>query len=120
MTGDLVAELRSDIPLLDVKLHIPAGHTVAVLGPNGAGKSTLMNMLAGLLQPTSGSIRVGDRELVGPRTFVPPNKRGVAMLSQQGMLFPHLYGPLPVAAVLRVTPYPPGDDGVFPAVVEPM
>ncbi|MCV7173139.1 DUF952 domain-containing protein [Mycobacterium manitobense] len=37
-----------------------------------------------------------------------------------GMLFPHLYGPLPVAAVLRVTPYPPGDDGVFPAVVEPM
>ncbi|MCZ4549957.1 sulfate/molybdate ABC transporter ATP-binding protein [Gordonia rubripertincta] len=90
MTGDMVAELRSDIPLLDVKLHIPAGHTVAVLGPNGAGKSTLMNMLSGLLQPTSGSIRVGDRELVGPKTFVPPHKRGVAMLSQQGMLFPHL------------------------------
>lgn len=90
MTGDLDAELRSDIPLLDVKLHIPAGHTVAVLGPNGAGKSTLMNMLSGLLQPTSGSIRVGDRELVGPRTYVPPHKRGIAMLSQQGMLFPHL------------------------------
>lgn len=90
MTGDLVAELRSDVPYLDVDLHVPAGHTVAVLGPNGAGKSTLMNMLSGLLRPTSGSIRVGDRELVGPRTFVPPHKRGVAMLSQQGMLFPHL------------------------------
>lgn len=34
-----------------------------------------------------------------------------------GMLFPHLYGPLPVAAVLQVTPYPPGDDGAFPPAV---
>jgi uncharacterized protein (DUF952 family) len=37
-----------------------------------------------------------------------------------GMLFPHLYGPLPVAAVLRVTPYLPGDDGAFPPADEPM
>ncbi|MGA5465229.1 DUF952 domain-containing protein [Mycobacterium sp. NPDC050041] len=36
-----------------------------------------------------------------------------------GMLFPHLYGPLPVAAVLQVTPYLPGDDGVFPPAGEP-
>lgn len=90
MTGDLAAELHSDIPFLDVDISIPAGHTVAVLGPNGAGKSTLMNMLSGLLRPNSGLIRVGKRELVGPKTFVPPHKRGVSMLSQQSMLFPHL------------------------------
>lgn len=32
----------------------------------------------------------------------------------ESMLFPHLYGPLPLAAVVRVTAYPPGDDGTFP------
>ena len=34
-----------------------------------------------------------------------------------GMLFPHLYGPLPAAAVTNVTPYRPGSDGRFPLVV---
>ncbi|MBA4021827.1 MAG: molybdenum ABC transporter ATP-binding protein [Gordonia sp.] len=90
MTGDLVAELASEVPLLDLSIQIPAGQTVAILGPNGAGKSTLMNMLAGLLRPDSGSVAVGARKLVGAKTFVPPHKRGVALLSQQGMLFPHL------------------------------
>lgn len=90
MNGDLVAELCSDVPFLELKLSVPAGSTVAVLGPNGAGKSTFMNLLAGLLRPTAGTIAVGNRELVGPKMFVPPHKRGVAMLSQQGMLFPHL------------------------------
>lgn len=90
MSGDLVADLHSGTPLLNLSISVPAGQTVAVLGPNGAGKSTLMNMLAGLLRPDSGSVRVGERELVGPKTFVPPHKRGVVLLSQQGMLFPHL------------------------------
>ncbi|WP_020106328.1 sulfate/molybdate ABC transporter ATP-binding protein [Nocardia sp. 348MFTsu5.1] len=90
MTGDLVAELRSEVPFLDLQLTVPAGATVAILGPNGAGKSTLMNLLAGLLKPTDGSLAVGERQLIGPKVFVPPHKRGVAMLSQQGMLFPHL------------------------------
>lgn len=34
----------------------------------------------------------------------------------ESMVFPHLYGPLPVAAVIRVTPYSPGPDGTFPSV----
>jgi molybdate transport system ATP-binding protein len=90
VSGDLVAELVSEVPFLELSIQIPQGQTVAILGPNGAGKSTLMNMLAGLLRPESGSIAVGERELVGSTTFVPPHKRGIAMLSQQGMLFPHL------------------------------
>jgi molybdate transport system ATP-binding protein len=73
-----------------MKLSVPQGNTVAVMGPNGAGKSTLMNLLAGLLRPVDGSICVGRRELLGSRTFVPPHRRDVSMLSQQGLLFPHL------------------------------
>lgn len=36
----------------------------------------------------------------------------------ESMVFPHLYGPLPAAAVIRVTPYPPGDDGGFPPIAQ--
>jgi len=90
MSGDLVAELHSGVPFLDLQVTVPAGATVAVLGPNGAGKSTFMNLLAGLTKPSAGMMAIGKRELVGPKVFVPPHKRGIAMLSQQGMLFPHL------------------------------
>ncbi|MEV4002202.1 ABC transporter ATP-binding protein [Actinomadura sp. NPDC049753] len=42
----------------DVDLHVPAGRVVGLVGPNGAGKSTLLNLACGLLEPTSGSLRV--------------------------------------------------------------
>ncbi|TDC45619.1 ABC transporter ATP-binding protein [Actinomadura sp. KC345] len=44
--------------LSGVDLHVPAGRIVGLVGPNGAGKSTLLNMACGLLEPTSGSLRV--------------------------------------------------------------
>ncbi|GAA4390136.1 ABC transporter ATP-binding protein [Actinomadura verrucosospora] len=44
--------------LSDVDLHVPAGRVVGLVGPNGAGKSTLLNLACGLLEPTSGSLRV--------------------------------------------------------------
>ena len=90
MTGDLVASLRNELPAIDVELTVPQGHTVAVMGPNGAGKSTLMNLLAGLSRPGIGRIALGSRELFGNSTFMPPHRRDVSMLTQQGLLFPHL------------------------------
>ncbi|MFA1540877.1 ABC transporter ATP-binding protein [Actinomadura monticuli] len=44
--------------LSGVDLRVPAGRVVGLVGPNGAGKSTLLNLACGLLQPTSGSLRV--------------------------------------------------------------
>jgi ABC-2 type transport system ATP-binding protein len=51
----------------DVSFTIPRGEVVGLLGPNGAGKTTIMKMLTGFLEPTSGSIRVGELQ-IGPDT----------------------------------------------------
>ncbi|MDX1615673.1 MAG: ATP-binding cassette domain-containing protein [Candidatus Promineifilaceae bacterium] len=47
--------------------HVETGDAWAVLGPSGCGKTTLLYLLAGLLEPTEGSIRIGGQELDGPR-----------------------------------------------------
>ena len=49
----------------DVSLDLQRNHIHAVIGPNGAGKSTLTNLLSGDLPPTSGSVRLGDRDITG-------------------------------------------------------
>jgi molybdate transport system ATP-binding protein len=76
---------------LDVTLDVATGEVVAVLGPNGAGKSTLLALLAGLLRPTSGQVVLDGTVLAaGPGTFLPPHRRGVGLLAQDALLFPHL------------------------------
>ncbi|MDU7101654.1 MAG: thiamine ABC transporter ATP-binding protein ThiQ, partial [Enterobacter sp.] len=55
-------------------------------GPSGAGKSTLLNLIAGFLQPASGSIAIDNRDF----TNAPPAKRPVSMLFQENNLFTHL------------------------------
>jgi molybdate transport system ATP-binding protein len=74
----------------DVALDVADGETVALLGPNGAGKSTTLDLLAGLLRPDAGTVRLDGRELSGPRTWVAPHDRRVALLAQEPLLFPHL------------------------------
>lgn len=70
------------------------GERLAVLGHNGAGKSTLLGILAGTVRPDSGRARLGGVPLfdLDPpnRHWTPPYARGVALLSQDAALFPHL------------------------------
>src|SRR6266536_2666518 len=77
---------------LDVRVEVRAGEVLAVLGPNGSGKSTLLGVLAGLVRPTSGAVRVGSRTLVDVASGVdlPPYRRNVGLLAQDPLLFPHL------------------------------
>jgi molybdate transport system ATP-binding protein len=83
---------------LDADLAVAPGETVAVLGPNGAGKSTLLAAAAGLIRPDAGTARLGDKVLFGPPSgsgtgtarWLPPHQRGIALLAQEPLLFPHL------------------------------
>jgi sn-glycerol 3-phosphate transport system ATP-binding protein len=62
------------------------GAFVVLLGPSGCGKSTTLRLIAGLDTPTSGTIRIGGRDVTG----LPPAQRGIAMVFQSYALFPHL------------------------------
>ncbi|HDT2075274.1 MULTISPECIES: thiamine ABC transporter ATP-binding protein ThiQ [Enterobacter] len=62
------------------------GEMIAVLGPSGTGKSTLLNLIAGFLQPASGSIMIENHD----HTRTPPARRPVSMLFQENNLFTHL------------------------------
>lgn len=75
---------------LEADLDVAPGHVVAVLGPNGAGKSTLLHVLAGLVRPDEGDVRLGERVLTGGGTHVPPEQRSVGLLGQDPLVFPHL------------------------------
>ncbi|MGH6693984.1 molybdenum ABC transporter ATP-binding protein [Sphingopyxis sp.] len=61
----------------------------ALFGPSGAGKTSILNMVAGLLRPDRGHIRVGDRTLFDGAIDLPPEARRVGYVFQDGRLFPH-------------------------------
>lgn len=68
-----------------------AGLTV-LFGPSGAGKTSVLNLVAGLLRPTSGHVRLGERTLfdAGAGIDVPPERRRIGYVFQGARLFPHL------------------------------
>jgi molybdate transport system ATP-binding protein len=77
--------------VLDVSLEIPPGITI-LFGPSGAGKSTLLDCLAGLLQPDTGRIAIGEEVLFDSanRANLPPQNRRIAYVFQSLALFPHM------------------------------
>jgi iron(III) transport system ATP-binding protein len=78
-------------PVLDdVSLTVAAGSTTAILGSSGSGKTTLLRSVAGFLRPSSGRIEIGDLVVSDADTFVPPQRRAVGYVRQDGALFPHL------------------------------
>ncbi len=77
--------------LTGVDLDVPAGAFTAILGPSGSGKTTLLRLLAGFEQADAGTITIGDRVVDGPgAAYVPPERRHIGYVPQEGALFPHL------------------------------
>ncbi|PWJ46310.1 molybdate transport system ATP-binding protein [Quadrisphaera granulorum] len=91
---------------VSAQVHVAPGEVVALLGANGAGKSTLLGVAAGMLRPDRGRVELDGEVLLavgssggsgavpgGPMNRpvdLPPHRRGVALLAQEPLLFPHL------------------------------
>ena len=90
-TGDLVLNRVSKYygdfcAVDDLSLTIPDGSFFALLGPSGCGKTTTLRMIAGLEEPTQGTIHIGDADI----TTQKPYRRNVNTVFQNYALFPHL------------------------------
>jgi sn-glycerol 3-phosphate transport system ATP-binding protein len=91
MSEIALRELRKEFPggtvaVEDLTLTVSSGEVLVLVGPSGCGKSTALRMIAGLEQPTSGSIAIGGEDVLrrGPR------ERDLAMVFQSYALYPHL------------------------------
>jgi molybdate transport system ATP-binding protein len=89
---DVSAQKRLSDFSLDMRFSCDGTGITAVFGRSGAGKTTLVNMLAGLVRPDSGRIAVGERLLFDSASGVdlPPERRRLGYVFQEGRLFPHL------------------------------
>ncbi|MFN2469176.1 MAG: ABC transporter ATP-binding protein [Gaiellaceae bacterium] len=72
--------------LRGLDLEAAEGELLVLVGPSGSGKTTALRLIAGLEEPTSGSVRIGGRDV----TREPPARRNVSMVFQSYALFPHL------------------------------
>ena len=72
--------------LVGIDIALESGEFLVLLGASGCGKSTLLNIIAGLAEPSSGDIRIGERSVVGMH----PKDRDVAMVFQSYALYPNL------------------------------
>jgi len=87
LSGLRVTYPGASAPTLDgVNLTVRAGSLTALLGPSGTGKTTVLKLVAGLLQPDAGDIRLGGQSILA----LPPERRKVVLVFQSPLLFPHL------------------------------
>lgn len=77
---------------IDLQLGVDPGQTLALLGPSGAGKSSVLRVIAGLLNPDSGHVRLGDHVWFdgAERIDLAPEERSVGLVFQDYALFPHM------------------------------
>ena len=69
-----------------VTLDVADGEFLVLLGPSGCGKTTTLRMIAGLVEPSGGTVRLGGTDI----TYLPPWRRNTGMVFQSYALFPHM------------------------------
>jgi iron(III) transport system ATP-binding protein len=80
-----------DAPVLrGLDLDVAVGQLVALLGPSGCGKTTLLRVVAGFERADAGTVEVGGVAVEEPGVHLPPERRRVGIVPQEGALFPHL------------------------------
>ena len=88
---DLSFEYDKDKEIFSkINLEILEGEILGILGPSGIGKSSLLRLITGLERPKSGEISFKGEVLSGNNIFIPAYKRGIGLVLQEKVLFPHL------------------------------
>ena len=86
----LVKRFGNVLAINDFSISLPRGHVVSLLGPSGCGKTTALRMIAGFVTPDAGTIAIGGKDAFAPGQDIPPERRRVGLVFQEGALFPHL------------------------------
>lgn len=76
--------------LRGVRMSGAAGSRLAIYGPTGAGKTTLLHIVAGLVRPDGGEVSLFGEMVTGNGAFVPPDARGLGVVFQKALLWPHM------------------------------
>lgn len=89
--ADKLTKRYAQTGVLDAaSLAVPAGGRVVVLGPTGSGKTTLLLVIAGLVMPDSGTVKLFGESASGNGRFLPPEERSIGMVFQRPLLWPHM------------------------------
>ena len=89
MSFDIDVAVRRGDADIAARFQVGEGATV-LFGPSGIGKTSVLDMIAGLLHPDRGHIRVGGETLFGDGIDLPPERRRAGYVFQEPRLFPHL------------------------------
>jgi len=88
---DVHKAFGAHVVLDGIELSVPSGSLTAILGASGSGKTTLLRVLAGFERADRGHVALGDLVVEGGETpWVPPERRRIGYVPQDGSLFPHL------------------------------
>jgi multiple sugar transport system ATP-binding protein len=96
------------VALREATVGLEDGRCTVVVGPSGSGKTTLLRLIAGLEEPTSGTLEMDGRSMAG----IPSKDRGVAMVFQDHPLFPHLDVAANLALGLKLRRVPAAEQAV--------
>lgn len=86
----LSAGYGGEAVIRDISFDSEEQELLAILGPSGSGKSTLLKTIAGFIAPLAGSITLDGKLVSSATSLVPPEKRNIGLVPQEGSLFPHL------------------------------